>query len=81
MKGPDRYCSTSIRWHLARGLAAAVCIGSALRFVAEHPFAAIAGILAAMFLLRGCPMCWLLGLLDRIATRKPQVNRYKDTTR
>lgn len=72
------YCRTSIRWHLARGLAAVLSLGGALRFGADHPFAAIVGIALAMFFLRGCPMCWLLGLLDRIATGKPRVDRNKD---
>lgn len=72
-------CSTSIRWHLARGLAALVCLGVALRVGTDHPFVAAAGVLLAMFFLRGCPMCWLLGLLDRVRTRTPRIGRYKDT--
>lgn len=72
-------CSTSVRWHLARGVAALATVGVALRVGTERPFVAIAGVLLAMFLLRGCPMCWLLGLLDRIRTRKPYTSLHKDT--
>jgi hypothetical protein len=60
------YCSTSIGWHLVRGLLALVCIGTALHYGGPHPLAGFACGVAAFALLRGCPMCWLLGLIDRL---------------
>ena len=72
------YCSTSIRWHLLRGIAALIAIGVALRFGIDHPVVAIFAVLSAMLLLRGCPMCWLLGLFERIRQRTPKANTYKD---
>jgi len=68
------YCSTSIRWHLLRGLAGLGCVGVAVYFGAAHPFAAIVAVVSALFLLRGCPMCWLLGLFDRIRKSAPRVH-------
>jgi len=58
------YCSTSVSVHLLRGAAAVGLIVAAL-FLSGYGvvWSAIAGI-GAIVLLRGCPMCWLMGLFE-----------------
>lgn len=63
------YCSTSIKEHLARGALAFAAIGIA---IAALPLAWPALILGplAIYLMRGCPMCWLAGLIATIGRNK-----------
>ncbi len=63
------FCSTSIVVHLLRGLGAAVLLGLALGMAtddgacAAYRLAALPLAGGAFFLMRGCPMCWLVGLV------------------
>ncbi|MBP6562887.1 MAG: hypothetical protein KA214_05350 [Neisseriaceae bacterium] len=67
------FCSTSIGMHLLKGLGAVLLIGGAL-YLGVGPSAngllSILLLIGAVVLLRGCPMCWLMGLFDTIANRK-----------
>ncbi len=72
------FCSSSIGIHLLRGLGAAALLALAV-YLAADPGASIAVRLAAapliagtFFLLRGCPMCWLVGLFETIAKGRTQ---------
>ncbi len=58
------FCSTSVSVHLLRG-AAAIGLIFAAYYVSNYGvvWSAIAG-LGAIVLLRGCPMCWLMGLFE-----------------
>ena len=58
------FCSTSVSVHLLRGAAATGLIIAAF-YVSSYGFvwSALAG-LGAVVLLRGCPMCWLMGLFE-----------------
>lgn len=61
------FCSTSVSVHLLRGLAALALIMGALHFSAFGSVGLIIATLAfigAILLLRGCPMCWLVGLFE-----------------
>lgn len=67
------FCSRSIGIHLLRGLSAFVLIGWAMYLSLQQssywwlaPFALV----AAFVLLRGCPMCWMIGLFETIANRR-----------
>ena len=64
---------TAVAWHLLRGLGAAVLIAAALlpNGGGLSP-AAILLLPAAALLLRGCPMCWLLGLAGRLRALSTQ---------
>lgn len=50
---------TALAWRLLRGPGAAALVAAALRPPAGPPW-------AALLLLRGCPMCCLLGLADHL---------------
>ena len=58
------YCSTSVSVHLLRGAAALGLIFAAI-YLSTYGvvWSALAG-LGAIVLLRGCPMCWLMGLFE-----------------
>ncbi|TAN13868.1 MAG: hypothetical protein EPN34_00780 [Burkholderiaceae bacterium] len=59
----------SIIMQLARGaLALAAIVGAIL--LANHAWAVVPLVLIAIFLMRGCPMCWLSGLFEAFAERR-----------
>ena len=64
------FCSSSVKAHLAKGAGAALSIGLA---VAALPtlWPSLVLLPLALLLMRGCPMCWLVGLLQTIGNRKP----------
>ena len=63
------FASRTIAAHLLRGLIAAALITWALLHQSSSPaFAAAAGVLAVI-VMRGCPLCWTLGLLETIGER------------
>jgi hypothetical protein len=58
----------SIIMQLVRGaLALAAIVGAIL--LANHAWAVVL-VLIAIFLMRGCPMCWLSGLFEAFAERR-----------
>jgi hypothetical protein len=60
------FASRTIAGHLTRGLIAAALIAWALGHQSTDPgFAAAAGI-AALVAMRGCPLCWTMGLFETI---------------
>ena len=60
------YCSRSVSVHLLRGAAAIGLIFAAFFFSSYGLLLpALAGV-GAVVLLRGCPMCWLMGLFETL---------------
>ena len=59
------YCSTSITAQLLRGALAAAAIAGAIVWTPQF-WPALALIPLDIYLMRGCPMCWLVGLLQAI---------------
>lgn len=59
-------------WHLLRGLGAALLVAAALFPDGGPSWAAVLLLPAAALLLRGCPMCWLLGLAERLRALSTQ---------
>jgi hypothetical protein len=63
------FASKTVAAHLARGVIAAALITFALLNQSSRPaFAVVAGVLAVVAL-RGCPLCWTMGLLETIGAR------------
>lgn len=56
-------CSSSISIHLLRGLGALGLIIGAIYFNSLWSLPAVIG---AIVLMRGCPMCWLMGLIETV---------------
>jgi hypothetical protein len=88
MKSP--FASPSITIHLARGASAALL--GFLAMLSLHTMTlggSIGAVIAAggaLFMLRGCPMCWTLGLFETVANRiaqraaPPRVPQARDST-
>ena len=66
------FASRRLTAHLARGLAAALFITGAIVFQQAHPWVSLAAGVTALVALRGCPVCWSIGLIETasIAMRK-----------
>lgn len=64
------FCSRSIWTHLMRGMGAATLIALAIYLGTEQPWLFIPLVVGAVLLLRGCPMCWLFGLVETINNRR-----------
>ncbi len=63
------FCSTSLTEHLLRGALAALLLAGAL--LGGWPLLMkAAAVLGALALMRGCPMCWLLGLFQTRRLRR-----------
>ena len=63
------FASKTLAGHLLRGVTAAALIAWALLHQSSNPgFAVAAGVLAVAAM-RGCPLCWTLGLLETIGER------------
>jgi hypothetical protein len=63
------FASRTVAAHMLRGVIAAGLIAWALMHQSSDPaFAVAAGVLAVVAM-RGCPLCWTMGLLETIAER------------
>lgn len=59
--------SRSVLAHLLRGAIAALLLWLGLGGTWGQPALAVAGIAGAVVAMRGCPMCWTIGLIETIA--------------
>jgi hypothetical protein len=65
--------SRSVSQHLARGGGALLAFGASVLLLREggqlDRLEAMAAAIVALVLLRGCPLCWLIGLFETITMR------------
>lgn len=61
--------SRSVAVHLLRGVIATTLLAWAVVNHATHPALAIGGLAVAVVAMRGCPMCWTVGLFETLAGR------------
>jgi hypothetical protein len=61
------FASGTVVGHLMRGGIAAALIAWALH--ASDPASAVVAIVLAVVAMRGCPLCWTLGLVETIGNR------------
>jgi len=68
------FASKTVAAHLLRGVIAAALITWAVVHQSSHPAFAIAAGVLAIVAMRGCPLCWTLGLLETIgeSIRRPR---------
>jgi hypothetical protein len=59
--------SKSLAEHLARGVVGLVAFAAAVVWAPRQPWLAVALLPVGLVALRGCPSCWLLGLVQTIA--------------
>ncbi len=60
------FASASLAAHLLRGGAAAALMSIAFEYQASHPIASLAAGIGALIAIRGCPVCWTLGLFETL---------------
>ena len=63
------FASKTIATHLLRGVIGAALIAWALEHQSSNPAFALAAGIVALIAMRGCPLCWTLGLLATISER------------
>jgi hypothetical protein len=74
MPEPDRsaLASTSLSVHLARGVIGFGLIGAAFVLTPSHGPVALLFAPIGVVALRGCPTCWIVGLLETISAGRLQ---------
>lgn len=68
------FCSRSVGIHLLRGATAAALMLAAVLGDDLPLLVRLAGFAGAVLLMRGCPMCWLVGLFQT-CRRRPHGTR------
>ena len=58
--------------HLMRGAAAAALLAWAIVHQTAHPWLSLGAGVAALVALRGCPMCWTVGLVETLSGQRVQ---------
>jgi hypothetical protein len=61
--------SRTLAHHLIRGGTAAAFIALAIAVASAQPLVSLAAIVGAVIVMRGCPLCWVIGLIETIANR------------
>ncbi|WP_439404714.1 hypothetical protein ACNJX9_25205 [Bradyrhizobium sp. DASA03076] len=67
LRGIGMFGSAFLGAHLMRGAAAAALLAWAIVDQTAHPWLALGAGVAALVALRGCPMCWTVGLVETLA--------------
>jgi len=63
------FASKTISAHIVRGVTAAALIAWALLHQSSNPVFAVAAGAMAVAVMRGCPLCWTVGLFETIGER------------
>jgi len=63
------FASKSIPKHLTRGAIGIGAFVAATSLAPQHPGLSLAAIAVALLSLRGCPMCWTIGLVQTVIAR------------
>jgi hypothetical protein len=63
------FASESLLEHAARGVVGLGALALAATVGAAHPWLALAMIPVGVIALRGCPLCWTLGLVQTLVAR------------
>ena len=66
-RGVGMFGSSFLGAHLMRGAAAAALLAWAIVQQTAHPWLSLGAGVAALVALRGCPMCWTVGLVKTLS--------------
>ena len=66
-RGVGMFGSAFVGAHLMRGAAAAALLAWAIAHHIAHPWLSLVAGVAALVALRGCPMCWTVGLVETLS--------------
>ncbi|MBW8734332.1 MAG: hypothetical protein JF571_08515 [Asticcacaulis sp.] len=61
------FASRSVAEHLVRGVLGFGALGAAVHFADQHPWLSVALGILALAAFRGCPVCWLTGMIETVA--------------
>ena len=78
MNDKTLFASNTLFEHLLRGALGAGALVWAIRIGAEHPFASLALGAVTLIALRGCPVCWTIGLVETASRTLAGWRRVKD---
>jgi hypothetical protein len=63
------FASKNLFVHMFRGTIGVAALAVAFALAPVHPIVSVAFIPVGMLALRGCPMCWTIGLFETIAAK------------
>ena len=63
------FASRTVARHLLRGAVGMALLAAMFATASNSPVLAIAAGLCALIALRGCPMCWTIGLVETVVDR------------
>lgn len=63
------FASKSLSAHLIRGLLGLSALVLASLYAADHPWVSLVGVALGLVALRGCPMCWTIGLIQTVVAK------------
>ena len=66
------FASATVTGHLVRGAVAFLLLGLAIRQQHAQPALAVLAGLGALVAMRGCPVCWAIGLVETVSQRMAQ---------
>jgi hypothetical protein len=72
VSGQNPHARASLAWHLARGAVGFGLIGAALALTTTVGPIALLFAPCGMVALRGCPMCWVVGLAETVSAGRLQ---------
>lgn len=61
--------SRGILEHVARGAVGLGAMAGAVAMASTHPWLSAAAVVVGLVALRGCPMCWTIGLIQTVVAR------------
>lgn len=67
MRDPGRFTSASLPRHLLRGTAGFAALAGSLLLIPLLGPGSLVVAAAGLFALRGCPMCWAIGLVQMLS--------------
>jgi len=68
-RGTGMFGSAFLGAHMMRGAVAAALLAWAIFHQTSHPWLSLGAGVAALVALRGCPMCWTVGLVETLSQR------------
>lgn len=63
------FATQTLTGHLVRGAVAFALLWGAVSQQFAYPAASLAAGLGALVVMRGCPMCWTIGLIETVQQR------------
>ena len=79
-RGIGMFGSAFLAAHLMRGAAAAALLACAIVHQTAHPWLSLGAGVAALVALRGCPMCWTMGLVETLSQGRREATAERHAT-